>query len=94
MGKQHRDFGGNVSLYSVCDQNYSRHSLAGFIGFIFIRRGAVDTRIETDLSANQISSAITVVASMNAKETGDNKRVFVLKEEVGTLPRFFYYFDV
>jgi Fe-S-cluster-containing dehydrogenase component len=23
-----------------------------------------------------------------------NKRVFVLKEEVGTLPRFFYYFDV
>ena len=22
------------------------------------------------------------------------KRVFVLKEEVGTLPRFFYYFDV
>ena len=22
-----------------------------------------------------------------------NKRVFVLKEEVGTLPRFFYYFD-
>lgn len=47
-------------------------------GDVFIRRGAVDTRIETDLSANQISSAITVVASMNAKETGDNKRVFVL----------------
>lgn len=23
-----------------------------------------------------------------------NKRVFILKEEVGTLPRFFYYFDV
>ena len=23
-----------------------------------------------------------------------NKRVFVLKEEIGTLPRFFYYFDV
>lgn len=23
-----------------------------------------------------------------------NKRVFVLKEEVGTLPRFFYYFDI
>ena len=23
----------------------------------------------------------------------ENKRVFVLKEEVGTLPRFFYYFD-
>ena len=23
-----------------------------------------------------------------------HKRVFVLKEEVGTLPRFFYYFDV
>jgi len=26
-------------------------------------------------------------------ENPQTKRVFVLKEEVGTLPRFFYYFD-
>jgi hypothetical protein len=46
-----------------------------------------------DLPDRAPASSATCSTRSEVSEILKTKRVFVLKEEVGTLPRFFYYFD-
>ena len=51
------------------------------------------TRLTCD-STRAENGTVAATAPAPVSTARREKRVFVLKEEVGTLPRFFYYFDV